>query len=73
MPIYVVWVLVGAVLLGGTTGVIAYFATSAMSGFLVGTAVMIIFFIVVLPNLPQIVNWSKNITNTFKKSKLNKQ
>ena len=66
VPMIILWAILIGLAAGGLGGFIAYLLTSAASGVLVGIAITIIFFVVILPNLATISAWWKKVINQFK-------
>ncbi|NEX19423.1 hypothetical protein G3480_03680 [Thiorhodococcus mannitoliphagus] len=59
VPIWLIIVVILAAAAG--TGVLAYFATHSVTTILFLLGILAIIFVVVLPNLPQIMRWSKEV------------
>ena len=59
VPIWLIIVIILAAAAG--TGILAYFATHRVTTILFALGLFAIFFIVILPNLPEIVRWSRSL------------
>lgn len=64
VPIWLIIVIILAAAAG--TGVLAYFATHRVTTILFALGLLAVFFVVILPNLPEIVRWSRNVKKALR-------
>lgn len=68
LPLIPVWLIVVLILAAAVgTGILSYLATHSGTMFLFMVAIIAIFIVIILPNLPKIMQWSKELVKEFKK------
>ena len=68
VPLIIIIAICIGVFFGGTSAFIVYFATRTVSSILFGVAICMVFFMLVLPNIPHILNWYDKVKNSIEET-----